>query len=193
LSYRHIDTGAMYRAVAWRARQLNVDLGDAQAVADVARAARFDIGSHITIDGQDVTAEIRTPEMDAAAAVVARHSAVRKVLVAKQREYGQAGAIVMEGRDIGTVVFPSADLKIYLDANPDERARRRSHDPAHAAGRQGKTAVAEALEARDLADRTRATSPLARADDAVYVDTTTMTIDEVVEKVMEMVKEKLLT
>jgi cytidylate kinase len=187
LHYRHIDTGAMYRAVAWRAGNLGVDLSDAEAVAAVAGQAQFEISDRVLIDGHDVTESIRTPELDAAAAVVARHPAVRAVLVARQRQYGECGGIVMEGRDIGTVVFPAADVKIYLDANADERARRRSHDPAHAAGRQAAGAVAEALEARDLSDRTRATSPLTRAADAVYIDTTTMTIEQVVDRVMKVV------
>jgi len=190
LHYRHIDTGAMYRAVAWRANHLGVDLSDAQAVAAVAGEARFEISDRVLIDGHDVTESIRTPELDAAAAVVARHPAVRAVLVARQREYGEGGGIVMEGRDIGTVVFPAADVKIYLDANVDERARRRSRDPAHAAGRQAATAVAQALEARDLSDRTRATSPLTRAADAIYIDTTAMTIEQVVDRVMKVVEEK---
>ena len=123
----------------------------------------------VLVDGEDVARAIRTPEIDAAAAAVARLPRVREVLIAQQREMGRAGGVVMEGRDIGTVVFPAADVKVYLDATPEERARRRAHDPAHALG-EGVASVgdvATALEARDRSDRTRTTSPLTMATDAV--------------------------
>jgi cytidylate kinase len=190
LRYRHVDTGAMYRAVAWRARESGLDIADEDAVARLAEAATFDLDGRVAIDGHDVTAAIRTAEIDAAAAVVARHPAVRAALVERQRRYGGSGGIVMEGRDIGTVVFPSADVKVYLDASPTERARRRAADAAHAAGRGavGVEAVAEALDARDRSDRTRALSPLAMAEDATYLDTTGMPVEEVVNKVMGLVE-----
>ena len=180
----------MYRAVAWRARQRGIDLADEAAVARVSEQATFDLDDRVVVDGHDVTSAIRTPDMDAAAAVVARHPQVRAVLVERQRAYGHAGGVVMEGRDIGTVVFPDADVKIYLDASPEERARRRAADPAHAAGREAAAAVAQALDARDLSDRTRAVSPLSQADDAVYIDTTGLQVDQVVEKVLQAVGAK---
>lgn len=191
LNYRHIDTGAMYRAVAWRARQAGADLTNPDEVAVIARQAVFDLDGRVRIDGQDVTQAIRTPEIDAAAAIVARHSPVRAVLVERQRQYGQHGAIVMEGRDIGTVVFPDADVKLYLDASPEERARRRSEDPAHAASRQPapRQQVAQDLEARDQSDRTRPVSPLMKADDSIYIDTTGMPVEEVVRKALAIVSE----
>ncbi len=188
LRYRHVDSGAMYRAVAWKAQHEGIDLADADRVADLAERAAFELDGQIRIDEHDVTAAIRTPEIDAAAAIVARHPRVRAVLVDRQRGYGTDGAIVMEGRDIGTVVFPSADVKVYLDASPEERARRRKHDPTHAAGREAAAAVAQALDARDRSDRTRAASPLTKADDAVCIDTTDLTIDQVVERVMGMIR-----
>lgn len=193
LSFRHVDTGAMYRAVAWKARHDGVDLPDAARVADLARTATFGLGPRVTIDGVDVTALIRTPEIDEAAAVVARHPEVRRVLVARQRAYADEGSVVMEGRDIGTVVFPAADVKIYLDATPEERARRRARDSDHAAGRQasGVETVARALEARDLADRTRSVSPLTLAPDAHYIDTTGVPIDLVVQEVLGVVQRVL--
>jgi CMP/dCMP kinase len=192
LGYRYVDTGAMYRAVAWKARFEGLDLGDATAVADVARRARFDLEGRVVIDGHDVTNAIRTPEIDEAAAVVARHPGVREALVERQRRYGEAGGLVMEGRDIGTVVFPSADIKVYLDAAPGERARRRSLDPAHAASRSAAVdTVAEALEARDRSDRTRAVSPLTRAADAVYLDTTEVGAEAVVARVVALVERRL--
>ncbi|MEO6224101.1 MAG: (d)CMP kinase [Vicinamibacterales bacterium] len=192
LNFRHVDTGAMYRAVAWRSRQLGVDLSNAPEVASVAERAAFGLSSRIEIDGHDVTLAIRTTDMDAAAATVARHPEVRRVLVSRQREMGRAGGVVMEGRDIGTVVFPDAAVKVYLDAAPDERARRRAQDAAHGASRLSETGghvgqIAEALEARDRSDRTREISPLTCAPDAVYIDTTGVAISDVVQQVMELV------
>lgn len=189
LGYRHIDTGAMYRAVAWRALDRGVALDSAAAVAAVAAAAEFDLADDaVRIDGHDVTTAIRTPDMDRAATLVARNPAVREVLVARQRALGAAGGVVMEGRDIGTVVFPHADVKIYLDASPEERARRRAADPAHTSGRTSDVAhVAEDLAARDKSDSTRSVAPLIKADDAVYIDTTGLPIDDVVARVLALV------
>src|SRR5262245_20326650 len=146
LAYRHVDTGAMYRAVAWLARERGLDLNDGPEIAACAEHATLVLDSGVRINGHDVTEAIRTPAIDAAAAAVARHPAVRAVLVRRQRAYGAEGGVVMEGRDIGSVVFPDADLKIYLDATPEERARRRAQDPAHAASRTPAAtgAVAEA-------------------------------------------------
>lgn len=193
LKYRHIDTGAMYRAVAWKAVQERLDLSDEPALATLASRLTIDVGDGvISVDGHDVRTAIRTPQIDDAAAAVARQPGVRDVLIAQQRAMGARGAVVMEGRDIGTVVFPHADVKIYLDASPEERARRRAHDPAHAAGR-GAVAVkdvASALAARDRSDTTRVASPLALAPDAVLIDTTGIPIDEVVERVLALAGEK---
>lgn len=193
LGYRHVDTGAMYRAVAWRALQQHVDLNDEAAVATIGAGAVLEIEESVVhIDGHDVTRAIRTPEIDAATSRVARLAGVRNVLVARQRALGENGRVVMEGRDIGTVVFPDADVKIYLDASPEERARRRANDPAHASSRAGGvTEVANALQQRDHLDRTRAASPLTVAADAVHIDTTSASIDEVVELVMKVVQERL--
>jgi cytidylate kinase len=192
LRYRHIDTGAMYRALAWRALQDGVSLTDEAAIAAAGDRATFDLeGGRVLIDGHDVAAAIRTPEIDAAAAAVARLPAVRRVLVARQRAYGRDRAIVMEGRDIGTVVFPDADVKIYLDASPEERARRRASDPAHAAARTRELAtVATELAERDRSDSTRSVSPLAIAADAHVIDTTGLPVDDVVERVLEIVEKE---
>lgn len=192
LGYRHIDTGAMYRAVAWLAQQRGTALDGGEHVAALARAAVFDLqDGRVVIDGHDVAAAIRTPEIDRAAALVARDGAVRAVLVAQQRAMGDDGGVVMEGRDIGTVVFPSADVKIYLDASPEERARRRAGDAAHTGGKQGNVAdVAEELAARDRSDSTRSVAPLTKAADAIYIDTTTMPIEQVVAHVLELVRDK---
>jgi cytidylate kinase len=193
LDYRHVDTGAMYRAVAWMASREGLDLQDGDAVAAVASAATLDVNGFIAINGHDVTHEIRTAEIDRAAAIVARHPQVRAVLVERQRAYGHAGGVVMEGRDIGSVVFPHADVKVFLDASPEERARRRAQDASRIASHDGRevAAVAQELDARDTSDRTRAVSPLTRVDDALYIDTTGLSIDEVVARVLALAGERL--
>lgn len=190
LGYRHVDTGAMYRAVAWKATHDGVELTDEGAVASVGERAHFMLeGGRIEIDGHDVRGAIRTPEMDKAAAAVARHPAVRRALVAVQRKLGEGGGVVMEGRDIGTVVFPDADVKIYLDASPEERARRRAADPAHTSSKISQLSdVATALAERDKSDSTRAVSPLAVAADAVVIDTTGIPIEDVIERVLSFVR-----
>jgi cytidylate kinase len=195
LGYRHIDTGAMYRALAWKALHDGVDLADEAATAALGERATFDVeDGRIGIDGHDVAAAIRTPEIDKAAAMVARHPAVRRVLVARQRSYGEGGGVVMEGRDIGTVVFPDAGVKIYLDASPEERARRRAADPAHASSKSAQLSdVATALAERDKSDSTRAVSPLAVANDAVVIDTTGVPIDGVVDRVLAVVRRQSLS
>lgn len=192
LQYRHVDTGAMYRAVAWKAGEQGLDMKDEAGIASLSEHASFDLeGGHVGIDGADVSQAIRTPEMDAAAAAVARHPAVRRVLVERQREMGRDGGVVMEGRDIGTVVFPKADVKIYLDASPEERARRRANDPAHRSSTGTALAeVATALAARDRSDSTRAVSPLSMADDAILIETTGIPVEEVVEQVLAVVTER---
>jgi cytidylate kinase len=195
LGYRHVDSGAMYRAIAWKSLQQRVPLEDEPAVARLAAVARIavDTGS-VSIDGVDVTRDIRTPDIDRAAAAVARLPQVRAILVERQRAMAAEGAgIVMEGRDIGTVVFPNADVKIYLDASAEERARRRASDPAHSGGSTVVAEVATALTARDELDRTRKASPLYVAKDAIEIDTTGESIAEVVSSVMEVVRRKLGT
>jgi cytidylate kinase len=190
LKYRHIDTGAMYRAVAWKALQENLDLRDEPAVAALSERAAFNLeAGRVEIDGADVARAIRTPAIDAAAAAVARHPAVRRVLVDRQRSMGAPGGVVMEGRDIGTVVFPQADVKIFLDASPEERARRRANDPAHRTPDGAVLSdVATALAERDKIDSTRTASPLAMASDALHLETTGVDVDAVVERVMAAVE-----
>jgi cytidylate kinase len=189
LQYRHVDTGAMYRAVAWKAVHDHLALDDEAAVAALAESAVLECGKRVVIDGHDVTAAIRTPEIDQAAARVARLPRVREVLVRRQRDLGAGRAVVMEGRDIGSVVFPDADVKVYLDASAEERARRRAGDAAHTGGKTGTLAgVQSQLQARDKSDSERPVAPLTMAPDAVYIDTTGMPIDDVVRKVMALVR-----
>ena len=192
LGYRHIDTGAMYRAVGWQALHDGVPLDDEDRITALARAADIVVeGGVVSINRHDVTRAIRSAEIDKAAAAVARLPRVREVLVARQRAIGGQRGVVMEGRDIGTVVFPDADVKIYLDASPEERARRRATDPAHSGGQAGQAAVAASIEARDKSDTTRTASPLTLAPDATLIDTTGVPIDEVVARVMTLVDGKL--
>jgi cytidylate kinase len=192
LGYKHIDTGAMYRAVAWKAQQDGLPLDDEATIASLAE--RSTVEQHdgrVSIDGFDVTREIRTPAIDKAAASVARLPRVRETLVREFRRLGAGGAVVMEGRDIGTVVFPEADLKFYIDASPEERARRRAADPAHTGGQASLELVQSDLAARDQSDSTRTVAPLARANDAILIDTTTMPIEAVVNRVMLLIAERL--
>lgn len=194
LGYRHVDTGAMYRAVGWEALHGSIALDDEAAVADLARQAAIVVeGGVVSIDGHDVTRAIRTPEIDKAATAVARLPRVREVLVARQRALGADGGVVMEGRDIGTVVFPHADVKLYLDASEEERARRRASDPAHTGGPAAVSDVKTLLHERDRLDTTRKTSPLYAASDAVVVDTTGKSVDEVVLAVLGLIGEKVRT
>jgi len=191
LGYTHVDTGAMYRAVAWKALEEGVPLDNDGLVANLASRARYQqqADGTITIDGHDVTKAIRTPEMDKAAASVARLPKVRAVLVGQQQDMGKDGAVVMEGRDIGTVVFPKADLKLYIDASAEERARRRAADPTHTASNM--TNVQYDMAARDKSDSTRQVGALSKADDAVYIDTTSMPIEQVVHHVLMLITDKL--
>ncbi len=192
LGYRHVDTGAMYRAVAWKAIHEGVSLTDETAVSGIAsRAALTCEAGVVDIDGHDVSRAIRTPDIDRAAAAVARLPLVREILVARQRGIGEQGGVVMEGRDIGTVVFPDARVKVYLDASPEERARRRAADTAHSGGQSGQEAVAASIAARDRADTTRAVSPLTLAPDATHIDTTNMSIAAVVAAVLALVHRRL--
>jgi len=190
LRYRHVDSGAMYRAVGWKALRDGIALDDEAAVAKVAETPIEISPSRVAIGGRDVTREIRTPEIDRAAASVARLPRVRTVLVARLRAMGEDGEIVMEGRDIGTVVFPDADVKVYLDAAPEERARRRASDPAHSGGPTAVADVGTLLAERDRSDSTRAASPLYAAPDAVVVDTTGKSVDAVVREVMSVIAKR---
>ena len=192
LHYRHVDTGAMYRAVAWKALRDGMRLDDEAGLSALAERAVLDCtDGRVRIDGHDVTREIRTPDIDKAAARVARLPRVREALVRRQREEGAGGGVVMEGRDIGSVVFPDADVKVYLDASAEERARRRASDPAHTGGKVGSLAgVQDDLQARDKSDTERPVAPLMMAADAIYIDTTGMAIEQVVDRVLRIVRTK---
>lgn len=192
LGFTYIDTGAMYRAVAlWAVRQ-KVETSDMHRMEQLALAAEIELGpGTISLNGEDITQAIRTPEVSSGASKVAVIPGVRRAMVAKQRAIGERRSVVMEGRDIGTVVFPQAQVKIFLDADPAERVRRRL-----AEGRaRGETVTAAQLTAqmkeRDERDSTRADAPLAQAPDAVYLDSTPLGIDEVVEAILKIVRQRV--
>jgi cytidylate kinase len=194
LGYLFINTGAMYRAVAWKALREGVPLNDA-GVGRLASESLIELtgdadSMRVLIDGRDITGEIATPHVGQAASIVSTISAVRRALVARQQEMGRGGGVVMEGRDIGTQVFPNAEVKIYLDASSDARAQRRyDEDFARGVAVASPEEMKEEIEQRDHRDKTRADSPLLRAEDAVYIDSSAMTIDEVVERILEIAKQ----
>ncbi len=186
LGYLYLDTGAMYRAVGLLATEAGVSLTDEPAVVSVARGAclHFDGDGRLLAGERDVSDAIRTLEMGEAASLVSALPGVRALLVDEQRRIGHGTDIVMEGRDIGTNVFPDAEVKIYLTARPEVRAARRAAE-LRAKGEQADDAtVLAAVEERDARDSTRSVAPLRKADDAVEVDTSGMTLDEVVDAVV---------
>ena len=173
LGFTYIDTGAMYRAVALWALRQGVDPGDMHRLEQLALAAEIVLPpGRITLNAEDVTDAIRTPEVAEAASKIAVIPGVRRAMVAKQRAIGQRSSVVMEGRDIGTIVFPDADVKIFLDAQPAERVRRRFFEECAKGGSIGEGALAEQMKERDRRDSVRADSPLTQAPDAIYVDST---------------------
>jgi cytidylate kinase len=192
LGYLFINTGAMYRAVAWKALREGIPLDDAGAVGELAGESLIELtggvdSMRVLIDCRDVTGEIATPQVGAAASIVSTISAVRRALVAIQQRIGRAGGVVMEGRDIGTRVFPDAEVKIYLDASPEARAQRRyDEDLARGVAVASLEEMTEQIERRDHSDKTRADSPLTQAEDAVYIDSSSMTVDEVVDRIVEI-------
>ena len=198
MGYVYVDTGAMYRALALKASRRGIGLAasggaDGNALVDLARETRIDLraqngGQQVFLDGEEVTAAIRTPEISQAASKVAMDAGVRKVLVAEQRRAGEQGGVVMEGRDIGSVVFPDADLKIYLTASPEVRAERRWREHQQKGDAIDLARTLDEIHQRDRRDRERPTSPLVRAEDAVVVDSTAMDPEEVARLVVMLAK-----
>jgi cytidylate kinase len=192
--YINIETGAMYRALALKALEHRVALDSAEALGALARQSRIELepraeGNRVLLDGVDVTERIRHQDVTEAASKVSVHPPVREWMVRRQQELGAGGGIVMEGRDIGTKVFPGAEVKIFLDAAPEVRGTRRFlQNPATTAP---EAAVLAELRARDERDRTRANSPLTPATDAVIIDSTNLTLEQVIERVVEVIEERL--
>jgi cytidylate kinase len=196
LGYVNLESGAMYRALALKAIEWDASFEDETALVKMARDSRIALeptlgGNRVLLDGRDISARIRERDVTEAASKVSVHPQVREWMVARQREMGLRGGVVMEGRDIGTKVFPDADLKIFLDADPVIREQRRL-DQQKVKGAPAESMAAE-LRERDRRDRTRAASPLVAAEDAVMLDSTHLSEDEVVERVERLVEQKLAT
>jgi cytidylate kinase len=192
--YTNIETGAMYRALAFKAVGKGVSLDDEKKLAELADKSHIELvpnpeGNRVMLDGADVTERLRSHEVTDAASKVSVHPAVREWMVAAQRKMGAGGGIVMEGRDIGTKVFPDAEVKIFLDAAPEIRGTRRFQQSPAAAVHEA-SVVAE-LQARDHRDRTRANSPLVPATDAVIIDSTYLTLDQVLVRAVEVIEARL--
>ena len=195
LGYINLESGAMYRALALRALEYQVSLDDPKALRQLAEKTAIQLepqpeGNRVLLDGRDVSERVREADVTAAASRVSVHPPVREIMVARQRAMGARGGVVMEGRDIGTAVFPGAEVKVFLDADARIRAQRRVaqngiHTPEEARG------IVEDLVARDQRDRTRAVSPLVPAPDAVILDTTNLSIDEVVTRIEEIVHHRV--
>ncbi|HDN60142.1 MAG TPA: (d)CMP kinase [Candidatus Marinimicrobia bacterium] len=196
LGFLYVDTGAMYRAVALEVKRKGLNLADRAEIINVARNSKIEFewnsGSlRVFLNGEDVTDDLRDNEIGQLASAVSVIPEVRDILVDQQREYGERFDVVMEGRDIGTNVFPDADVKIYMDASVEERARRRLGDLRRKGEDIPFEDVVREIEARDKRDSTREYAPLRRADDAIYVDTTGLSFEEQVEKIIEIIKRKI--
>jgi CMP/dCMP kinase len=195
LGYSYLDSGAMYRAVAWKAQRDGVLLDSPASLAVLAENTRIDLTQEgaalrVSVDGTDVTEAIRSAEVARGASQVALVPEVRRVLVDRQRSAGQAGGVVMEGRDIGTVVFPDAHLKIFLEASPEVRAERRRREVLAKGQAVESGDMLEQVRERDRRDCERAVSPLTRAADAVLVDNTAMDAEETARLIVLLAKEK---
>jgi CMP/dCMP kinase len=196
LGYAFLDTGAMYRAATWRALAFGLDLDDPEAMAESTRLMRLDLnerpnGLQVVVDGQDVTEAIRSPEVTRLIYKLDENPAVRARLVEQQRAFAAKRSTVAEGRDMGTVVFPEAKCKVFLDASLDERARRRAAELRSKGLEVDMDALREEVRVRDEKARTRAVAPLRRAEDATLLDTTRLTIDEAVEKILDLARSGL--
>jgi cytidylate kinase len=191
LGFLYINTGAMYRAVALWALRLNVATSDMHRLEQLAEAAQIELAmqdDRVLLNGEDVSEAIREPQVSQAASQVSAVPGVRRALLALQRKMAETSSVVMEGRDIGSVVFPKAQVKIFLDADPQERARRRALELAQDGQNASVDAVAGELIQRDERDRTRKEAPLVQAPDAQLVDTTGLTLDEVEEIILRLVR-----
>jgi CMP/dCMP kinase len=195
LDYVYIDTGAMYRAVALKARDGSVSPDDEETLSHLARSLPITFlnqggENRVLCEQEDVTEAIRSPEIGLLASDISKFEGVREALVEKQREMGKGGGVVLEGRDIGTVVFPNAEVKFYLDAFPEERAKRRFKELSAKQVRVEFEDTLEQVVRRDRNDMTRAISPLRKAADAITIDSTSRSIDEVVEEMVRVVRDR---
>lgn len=194
LGFLYLDTGAMYRALTWKALERGIDVEDQAALAELAETTRLELaagadGVHVLLDSEDVSERIRDPRVSRSVSAVARCGAVRDAMVRRQREIGSRGSVVVEGRDIGTVVFPDAPVKIFLVASLGERAERRRRELSRQGVEQSREDLVEEIRVRDEVDSAREVSPLRQADDAVLLDTTGLTVEDQVEEVVRVVRE----
>ena len=190
LNYRYIDTGAMYRSVAWVAQKNGMDLADETAMAKIAENLKIEFvpsakGQSVLVDGENATSYLKNEVVGKGAATVAAQETVREVLVARQRQIGEMGNVVMDGRDIGTVVFPQSDKKFFFVADAEERGRRRYEELKSKIPDLDLKNIIEEIRQRDHEDCNRKISPLVRAEDALEVDTTRLSIEEVTDQVLE--------
>ena len=195
LGYIYIDTGAMYRSVALRLKEKSISPEDELALSRLASSLHITLipegeEIHVFCDGQDVTEAIRTPEISRLASHISKQKGVREALVRMQREMGREGGVILEGRDIGTVVFPDGEVKFYLDAESDERARRRYDEMVEKGVKVDFKETQEELVQRDHNDMHRDNSPLKKANDAIYIDSTHRSVEEIVEEMSRIVKSK---
>lgn len=190
LGLKYVDTGAMYRAVAWKMIQEGIPLHDEDAIVRMASNMNIDFadgdGSRILVDGMDVSKEIRSPEVTRLSSPVSAIPGVRRILVAKQRSLAADDGVVMEGRDIGTVVLPDAQVKVFLEASIDERARRRYTETIESGGNADYNEIRRSIAERDNRDSTREDSPLCKADDAITINTDSLSIEQVVNAIKEL-------
>ena len=193
LGYLYIDTGAMYRTIAWKIAGKKIDFKDEKSVVSETRRSEITLEArdngelNVYLDGKEVTKEIRTEKIGRAANAVASIGGVRKILVQRQRQMGRKGGVVMEGRDIGTKVFPNAQFKFYLDASPRERAKRRYQELKSKGKNVTLKEISRAVEKRDSLDQKRKVSPLMKADDAFWIDSTHLNSKQVAEKIIRRV------
>jgi cytidylate kinase len=196
LGYVNLESGAMYRALALKAIRNDISFDDEPALLALAQRSKIRLeptreGNRVFLDGMDVSQRIREQDVTNAASRVSMHPSVRQWMVERQRELGTGGGVIMEGRDIGTKVFPHAEVKVFLDAHPEVRQQRRVLQRAEKGVQVEPQRIAAELQERDLRDRTRAASPLVPADDAVIIDSSQLSIDQVVDKVEALVRKKL--
>ena len=196
LGYLYIDTGAMYRAVALRAKERGVATDDEEVLYRWASSllitfVKMGEETRVLCDGEDITEGIRSPGISRLASDISKRKGVRDALVQLQREMGRGGGVVLEGRDIGTVVFPDADVKFYLDADTEERARRRFNELVEKGVRVDFEETLEEVRQRDHNDMSRVLSPLRKAEDAVVIDSTGQSVEEIVEEMVHVVEERI--
>lgn len=196
LSYIYVDTGAMYRSLTWKALREQVDLENQNELYDLLKKTEIKLVNEekqqkVYVDGFDVTEEIRRPDVTKHVSIVSKHELVRKEMVRRQQEIGKSGGVIMDGRDIGTHVMPNAEVKIFLLASVDERAERRHRENIEKGIESNLEQIKKDIAARDKLDTEREIAPLRKAEDAIEIDTTSLSIDEVAEKILAIIKERI--